>query len=223
MSTNPKLAVNNQAVCMVSDVYHGLANVKRGEAAYLRVLEQVPRPWAARRRWDGDLYDQQHACITKDTHLGLKVQHGIVPVESDGSAYFVVPAGANIFLQVLDRNYLALQTERTYVDYMPGEVRGCVGCHEVPHSASAKDIFTPRKAMKRPPSVPEPQPGEKDGRRTLDYAADVQPVWDRHCLTCHGPEKPKGNRNLKYAAQPDFRPHLTLDQARSLIDPAARR
>ena len=196
MSSNPKLAANNQALCMVSDVYHGLENVKRGEAAYLRVLEQVPRPWAARRRWDGDLYDQQHACITKDTHLGLKVQHGIVPVESDGSAYFVVPAAANIFLQVLDKNYLALQTERTYVDYMPGEVRGCVGCHEVPNSASAKDMFTPRKAMKRPPSVPGPQPGEKDGRRTLDYAADVQPVWDRHCLTCHGPEKPKGKLNL---------------------------
>jgi hypothetical protein len=32
-----------------------------------------------------------------------------------------------------------------------------------------------------------------------------------------------GRRNLKYAAQPDFRPHLTLDQARSLTEPSARR
>jgi hypothetical protein len=50
--------------------------------------------------------------------------------------------------------------------------------------------------MKRPPSEPGPQPGEKDGRRALDYAADVQPVLDRHCLKCHGAEKPKGDLNL---------------------------
>ena len=196
MSASPPLAAKNQALCMVSDVYHGLEGVQRGEVAYLRILEQVPRPWAARRRWGGDLYDQQHACITKDTHLALKVLHGIVPVEADGSACFVVPANANIILQALDKNYLSLQTERTFVDYMPGEVRGCVGCHEVPKSAASTTVLVPRKAMKRPPSEPGPQPGEKDGRRALDYAADVQPVLDRHCLKCHGAEKPKGDLNL---------------------------
>ena len=196
-SVNPELAAKNQAACMVSDVYHGLENVKRGDAAYLRVLEQVPRPWAARRQWDGDEYDQQHACITKDTHLGLKVLHGIVPVEEDGSAYFVVPANSNIFLQVLDKNYMALQTERTYVDYVPGEIRGCVGCHEVPQDASQAVVATTLKtAMKRPPSVPGPQPGEKDGRRPLDYAVDVQPIWDLHCIKCHGEDDPKGDLNL---------------------------
>ena len=99
---DPDLAAANQAMCVVSDVYHGLKDVPRGTIKYIRVLEQVPRPWAARRRWPGDEYDQQHACITKDTHLGLKVQHGVVPVEDDGSARFLVPADANIFLQVLD-------------------------------------------------------------------------------------------------------------------------
>jgi hypothetical protein len=196
MSVNQALAASNQALCMVSDVYYGLEDVARGEAAYLRILEQVPRPWAARRRWGGDEYDQQHACITKDTHLGLKVQHGIVPVEADGSACFVVPAGANIMLQVLDKNHLALQTERTFVNYMPGEVRGCVGCHEVPASTAATAVLGARAAMQRPPSQPAPQPGEADGHRTLDYAADVQPVWDRHCLQCHGGNAPKGNLNL---------------------------
>jgi hypothetical protein len=181
---------------MVNDIYHGLENVKRGEVAYLRILEQVPRPWSAHRYWDGDEYDQQHACITKDTHLGLKVQHGIVPVETDGSASFVVAANANIILQALDKNYMSLQTERTFVNYMPGEVRGCVGCHEVPESASAKVLTVERMAMKRAPSVPGPQPGEKAGGRPLDYASDVQPVLDRHCLKCHDGDKPKGNLNL---------------------------
>ena len=170
--------------------------MRRGEVAYLRILEQVPRPWAARRYWGGDEYDQQHVCITKDAHLGLKVLHGVVPVEDDGSAYFVVPAGANIILQVLDKNFMAVQTERTFVDYIPGEVRGCVGCHEVPQSAAEGSLRIPRTATKRAPSVPGPQPGETDGRRPLDYATDVQPVWDKHCLKCHSADNPKGKLNL---------------------------
>jgi len=42
------LAKNNQALCLVADVYHGLENVARGTIKHLRVLEQVPRPWAVR-------------------------------------------------------------------------------------------------------------------------------------------------------------------------------
>jgi hypothetical protein len=33
MSGSPPLAANNQSLCMVCDVYHGLENVKRGEVA----------------------------------------------------------------------------------------------------------------------------------------------------------------------------------------------
>ena len=194
-----KLAQAKQAVCIVADVYQGLEDVPRGSVKYIRVLEQVPRPWAARRRWNGDSYDQQHATISKDTHLGLKVQHGIVPVEEDGSARFVVPAEANIFLQVLDANYMAVQTERTYVNYMPGEVRGCVGCHEVPKNTLSSVSHRARKAMQHPPSVPGPQLGEAVGRRALDYVADVQPVWDAHCVKCHSGAKREGNLDLSSA------------------------
>jgi hypothetical protein len=101
-SFDAELAAKNQAVCVIADVYRGLEGVERGAIKYIRVLEQIPRPWATRRRWGGDGYDQQHSVITKDTHLGLKVQHGIVPVEDDGSAHFIVPAMANISLHVLD-------------------------------------------------------------------------------------------------------------------------
>ena len=193
---NEDLARARQAICVVSDVYHGLKDVPRGTIKYIRVLEQIPRPWAARRHWPGDEYDQQHACITKDTHLGLKVQHGVVPVEDDGSAALVVPAEANIFLQVLDADYMAVQTERTYVNYMPGEIRSCVGCHETPNHAATSVAIGARKAMARLPSMPGPQRGETSGRRPLDYACDVQPVWDRHCIECHGDTKRDGGLDL---------------------------
>jgi hypothetical protein len=192
-----KLEQAKLANCVITDVYHGLEGVPRGTIKYVRILEQRPRPWAARRYYSGDQYDQQHAVITKDTHLGLKVQHGIVPVETDGSANFLVPADRSIFFQVLDEHYMAVQTERTYVNYMAGEVRSCMGCHETPQSAvAAGSHYASPLALKRPPSLPGPQPGEKDGHRALDYVQDVQPVWDAHCIKCHSGDEPKGGLKL---------------------------
>jgi len=121
----------------------------------------------------------------------------VVPVEDDGSANFVVPAEANVFLQVLDENYMALQTERTFVNYMPGEVRSCVGCHETPSGVtSSEGAGQLKKALKREPSIPGPQPGETDGHRALDYAHDVQPVFDKYCQKCHSGAEPKGKLDL---------------------------
>jgi hypothetical protein len=153
-----KLAAENRAVCVVSDVYHGMEGVERGTVNYLRIIEQIPRPWAARRLWDEPATYQEHAVISKNSHLGLKVQHGIVPVEKDGSAHFYVPSNANISFQVLDKNYLSVQTERTYVNYMPGEQRSCIGCHETPDSAPENVSTGIPLALKRPPSAPQAQP-----------------------------------------------------------------
>jgi hypothetical protein len=194
---DPELAERNLARCVVTDVYHGLEGVQRGSIHYIRVLEQLARPWTARRfgRLNADEYDQQHAVVSKDTALGLKVQHGIVPVEEDGSAHFLVPANANIFLQVLDADHLAVQTERTFVNYMPGETRSCVGCHETPDDAPASARGTPL-ALLREPSLPGPQIGETTGRRPLHYPTDVQPVLDRHCVECHDEQKQEGGLDL---------------------------
>ena len=197
-SLDPKLARQNLARCVVTDIYHGMENTPRGSIKYIRINEQMPRPWAARRRWGGDCYDQQHATISKDTNLGLRIQIGVVPVEKDGSAHFTVPADRNIFFQALDENYMEVQRERTSVNYRPGESRSCIGCHETPNDiVSAKTSVV--MALKRPPSKPGPQPGEKSGSRPIHYPTDVQPVLDKHCIKCHSPrdgEKPKGNLDL---------------------------
>jgi hypothetical protein len=49
--------------------------------------------------------------------------------------------------------------------------------------------------MAEPPQSIVPQPGDA-GPRDVDYAADVQPVLDRHCVGCHGTENPKGRLDL---------------------------
>ena len=195
---NPELAAKGMAVCIVTDIYQGMEETPRGSIKYIRINEQIPRPWASRRRWGGDTYDQQHVTITKDTHLGLKIQVGIVPVEKDGSAHFYVPADKNVYFQALDENYMEVQRERTCVNYRPGESRSCIGCHETPNDiVSAKSRVV--SALKRAPSKPGPQPGEKSGSKPLYYPVDVQPVLDKHCIKCHSPKdgkKPKGDLDL---------------------------
>ena len=192
---DPGLAARGLALCVLQDVCRGMEGVARGEARWLRIVEQVPRPWAARRNDPGDEYDQQHAVVSKDASLGLKVQHGIVPVEKDGSAHFLVPADRNLYFQVLDENFLELQRERTYVNYRPGETRSCVGCHETGSSTPDPSGPTPL-ALLRAPSSPGPQPGEASGARALHYPTDVQPVWDKHCVRCHNEKEPKGGLDL---------------------------
>ncbi len=195
---DPELAKKGLAVCIVTDIYQGMEDTPRGSIKYIRINEQVPRPWASRRRWGGDTSDQQHVTITGATHLGLKIQVGVVPVEKDGSAHFYVPADKNVFFQALDENYMEVQRERTCVNYRPGESRSCIGCHETPNDiVSAKSRVV--SALKRKPSSPGPQPGEKSGSRPLYYPVDVQPVLDKHCIKCHSPKdgkKPKGDLDL---------------------------
>ena len=191
---NPSLASEKQALCIVTDIYQGMEGVKRGTIKYIRINEQVPRPWAL--NLIGYWVDRGIDFLTaKGAHLWLRVQYGIVPVEADGSAFFKVPADRNIFFQALDENFMEVQRERTYVNYRPGEIRSCVGCHERQTSAFPRrdaEIM----ALTRPPSKPGPQPGEESGRRVLHYPADVQPIFDKHCISCHSGRSPKANFDL---------------------------
>jgi hypothetical protein len=190
---NAELAAKKLAVCMVSDVYQGMENVARGEVKWLRIMEQLPRPWACRRRWEPA--ESHVALISKNTALAAKALRGIVPVEADGSAQFYVPADRNIYFSALDQNYLELQRERTYVNYRPGESRSCVGCHETPGDAPPT-ANRPLLAAAHPPRMPQPQPGDAQAARILQYPSDVQPVLDKYCVQCHGSKAPAGGCNL---------------------------
>ena len=194
-SVDARLAKENQAVCVVADIYHGMEDVSRGTIKYIRILEQVPRPWSARRADVLDAYHKAHVVLARSTVIGLKVLWGIVPVENDGSAHFIVPANRNIYLQALDKNFLAVQSERSYVNYRPGETRACIGCHETSGTAPPR-LSKTAMALKRPPSVAEAQPDTRSARRTLHYPTDVQPVLDKHCVKCHKPGKKSGGVDL---------------------------
>ena len=106
---------------------------------------------------------------------------GTVPVEKDGSAHFECPAETPVLFQALDARGRAVQMMRSLTYLQPGEQSGCVGCHE--HRMQTSTPNTPSLAMQRAPSPIVPGP---DGSRPLSYPLLVQPVLDRHCVSCHG-------------------------------------
>ena len=184
---------NKEAVVVLSDVYVGLEGIERGTVKFLRIMEQVPRPWDCRHFWDQEgQYCGHTGLISMGPVLGLKVLHGIVPVYEDGSAHFIVPTDKNIYFQALDENYMEIQRQRTYINYRPGEKRACIGCHEYRQLAPANKYV---QALSHPPSRPGSQPGEQ-APRVIDYTLDVQPVLDKHCVSCHSGPAPAANMDL---------------------------
>ncbi|MDD2597976.1 MAG: hypothetical protein PHO37_01950 [Kiritimatiellae bacterium] len=98
-----------------------------------------------------------------------------MPVNADGSACFKVPANKNIYFQALDKNYMAVHTERTFVNYMPDEVRGCVGCREMPNDVPTTRRTTNMALGAAGPATLQAQPGEASVGRLFDYPRQIQP------------------------------------------------
>jgi len=190
---DPRLVANNQALCVLLNVYQGMEGVKPGEIKWLRINEVLPRYWSTGRRWSPSLSSSSWKAA-----LWPRVQWGVVPVEKDGSAHFLVPANRDIFFQALDENFREIQRERTYVNYMPGEVRSCTGCHIPSHRTAIANDSVPCLALARPPSQPQPQPCDRDGQpgQVIHYPTDIQPIFDAKCVKCHSGSQPAGQLRL---------------------------
>ena len=105
---------------------------------------------------------------------------GTAPVEDDGSAAFSVPADTFIYFQLLDAEGRMVQSMRSGTIVRPGERIGCVGCHESRRQSLPTDP-TPL-AMRRAPDKLKPWHGPT---RLFSYTAEIQPVFDKHCVSCH--------------------------------------
>jgi hypothetical protein len=195
---DPQLAADGQAVCVLTEVHQGMQGVGPGEVKWLRINEALPRYWSTGRRWGTSLSSSSWKGA-----LWPRVQWGVVPVEDDGSAHFVVPADRSVFFQALDANFREIQRERTYVNYKPGEIRSCTGCHgQANHALPPVHSKTPL-ALLREPSLPQPQPcdlksqgGDGLAGHVIHYPTDIQPILDAKCSSCHGAQNPAGGLRL---------------------------
>ena len=162
----------NEGCFLLTDVYRGLKNVRRGEIKSLRLVAVPPKTHPTMNSPAmGVTHDDPGKCVL-----------GTVPVEADGSAYFRVPAGVIVFFQALDHRGVANQTMRTVTHVQPGQTLSCAGCHE--HRQTAPPSV-PALAATRPPSRITVGPS---GSWPFRYDQLVQPVLNAQCVGCHGPQ-----------------------------------
>ena len=167
---------------ILADVTRGrnMDGVKPGEIKKLLVLEQLPVPFHTSPGMDR---------ISAWGTFTLTRILGTVPVAEDGSAYMEVPPLRSLFFVALDEDDLSVKRMQSYVTVQPGEVTSCVGCHEPRTESPANPGREALQALSRPPSRIEPIPGVPE---VIDFRRDVQPILDKHCVRCHGPEKRSG-------------------------------
>jgi len=164
------------------DSRHGrnMKGVGVGEIRELLVLESLPKPI----NFTGGMEPLSYGgTFTLERVLGK------VPVESDGSAHFELPAMRSVFFVALDQNGRAVKRMQSFTGVMPGESLGCVGCHEYRTSAPPLAQHPIPLAAMRPPDVIRPVPNQPD---VFDFPRDIQPIIDRHCVECHNTEQADG-------------------------------
>ena len=194
------------------DVYRGVGELPRGSVKYLRVFQQDAKTYST---WAKTFAFSGPPVSAVQTEAVKRIV-STVPVEADGSVYFEVPAGKALFFQLLDERGRALHTMRSFTGVMPGERRGCVGCHEM-RPAAPPNLSA--LALGRLPTPISPPPW---GSESIGYERFVQPVLDRHCGKCHqgdGPGRKKLDLTLRPSQGP-FRGHFN-EPYLTLIGPAA--
>ena len=172
---------NRNGYLYILNVYEGthMEGVQPGTVKYLRVVESPEKRFWTHAEWGG----QGVHCPAMNWHsFESKRVLGTVPVAEDGSAYFEVPCDKFIYFQLLDANKMMVQSMRSGTVAQSGEVTGCTGCHDNRRQA-------PKQFGEKIPIALKGQPSELNGwkgePRLFSYASEVQPVFDKHCVSCH--------------------------------------
>jgi hypothetical protein len=171
-----------EATVAVMDVYESLRPWPQdAKIAALRIMQFFPMPYSTGKVQNG-LYPGPRIKEGGDSVPLTRASLGTVPVEADGSAHFVVPAGKPLFFQALDAKGLAITSMRSETHFLPGERTTCQGCHEPKHNAPPLRGEPARLAMRREPSRIQQ---EVNGAAPISFPRLVQPVLDKHCVACH--------------------------------------
>ena len=181
---------NEPGYFYVINVYEGthIEGVVPGTVKYLRVVESPEKRFWTHSSWGG----QGVHCPAMNWHsFENKRILGTVAVEEDGSAYFEVPCDKFVYFQLLDENKMMVQSMRSGTMVQSGEQAGCIGCHENRRGAPPKLESNMPMALRRRPSKLSGWYGEP---RLFNYISEVQPVFDRHCVSCHDYGKDAGEK-----------------------------
>lgn len=163
----------------VRDVYQSTQPIERGSIKRLRVSAIISQPTRSK------------PILSHVNNEIIKRILGTAPVEADGSVAFEAPADTPLQFQLLDSDGMAVMTMRSLVYLRPGEMSGCVGCHEPREDTP---VMRGRASALRFRKLEPPAGPRYDGG--FSFVRTVQPVLDRYCIGCHGLEKTEAGVNL---------------------------
>ncbi len=175
---------DSMGTLLLLDVYIGrnMTGVNQGDIKKLLVLETLPKPVNFAGQMEPMTFG---GTFTMDRVIGT------VPVEADGSAYIRLPANRSFFFVALDSNDNSVKRMQSFLSVVPGEKVSCIGCHE------DRTMTTPnlpaRIAAGKPPVTPQPIANMP---KIFDYPRDIQPLWDKYCLSCHDMKTHQGGVDM---------------------------
>jgi hypothetical protein len=192
-------------VIFSGNVYFGAPPELANQAKFLRVLNIEHKTYTY---WHKRPYLSTGPVVSAVQSEGVKRVLGTVPVEPDGSVCFHAPSGIPLHFQLLDDQQRALQTMRSFTGVLPGEQRGCLGCHESHGRTPAYESIG--MAFQHPPQDIEAPPW---GHASVSFPRFVQPVLDQYCGKCHQGDG-EGRKTLDLTDRPGFlifsEPYLLL-------------
>ena len=149
---------------------------------WIRVVQVSPKSTV--------LINDPRVCFASEATCRLPL--GIVPVESDGSAYFEAPVDRILLFQALDSNFMAVQSMRSDTYVHKGEHLTCTGCHEDKWKSmpSLDPIADKRAPSKLQTEFKEALP--------MSFYRCAKPVFDSKCASCHS-QQGKGP-NMSYSS-----------------------
>lgn len=183
----------------VQNVYEGthMKGVSPGSVKYLRVIETPAKRTWTYQPWIGQ--GEQAPGVNWHSFEVKKIL-GEVEVDEKGSACFEAPANSFVYFQLLDKDKKMIQSMRSGTMLMPGEVNGCIGCHEDRLSAPLNT-----GKIKAKPAKLTPWMGKEP--KNFSYMEEVQPILDSKCIRCHDfrPDRRErivlaGDRNMFFNA-----------------------
>ena len=187
----------------MQDVYvgPGLKGIPRGTIKKLRVVELVYRTMSIGRnqsRGKGGGTNVNTPVALGTGTWDVKVILGDATVYEDGSAMFEVPARTPVYFQALDEKNRMVQTMRSWATLMPGERLSCVGCHEDKNNTPLSSGPV-AQAMRAGTEKLKPFYGPTRG---FSFPKEIQPILDKHCVSCHNPKGPAKARDYVLTDEP---------------------
>ncbi len=162
----------------------GAQSIRKGDVKTARLVEGVPvsRTEAPLKPMPG------HAA---PSNVRLRIL-GEVPVEADGSFLVRIPADTPFYVQLLDAQGMALETQNGWIWVRRGTSRQCLGCHE------DKELAPENRATDALVKINRHVLLEAPAQRRIgaDFKRSVMPIIQAKCASCHQGAKAPGGVDL---------------------------